>query len=308
MRSRPDARRPIGSLERAAGNGPYPLRMPLPISFLSDFGRRDEFVGVVHGVIGRIAPEVQVIDIGHEFPRGNVRAAALALLRAVQYMPPGVLLAVVDPGVGTPRKPIAARTEWGVFIGPDNGLLAPAVAIVGGADKIVALENPELLLPASGITFDGRDRFAPAAAVIASGQADFADLGPEVAPDSVTPLMMPLVEHDANGARGEILWIDHFGNAQSNITPDDLGLLGAQPGDELVLRIGAIEHRLPWVAAYGDVAEGDALLHVDSYGQIAVAVRGGRSDEDFPLEEGIAVTLRRVGASPVEIQSVSPVV
>ena len=283
------------------------MTQSLPISFLSDFGRTDEFVGVVHGVIARIAPDVRVIDVGHDFPRGNVRSGAMALLRAVQYMPQGVMLAVVDPGVGTPRHPIAARTEWGVFIGPDNGLLAPAVAMVGGADKIVALENPELILPASGVTFDGRDRFAPAAAVIASGQAEFEDLGPEVAADSVTPLMMPLVEHDENAVRGEVLWVDHFGNAQSNVSPEDMEMVGILPGDDVVMRIGAIEHELTWVSAYGDVMEGEGLLHVDSYGQMAVAVRGGRSDDDYPLEEGIAVTFRKVG-TPVEIQSVSPVV
>lgn len=282
--------------------------MSLPVSFLSDFGRVDEFVGVVHGVIARIAPEVRVIDIGHDFPRGNVRAAALGLLRAIQYMPQGVALAVVDPGVGTTRKPIAARTEWGVFIGPDNGLLAPAVAMVGGADRIVSLDNPELVLPAEGATFDGRDRFAPAAAVIASGQAEFEDLGAEVAPDAVTPLMMPLVEHDDGAVRGEILWMDHFGNAQSNITPQDLATLGVAPGDRVILRIGATEHELTWVTAYGDVAFGEGLVHVDSYGQMAIAVHGGRSDRDYALEEGIAVTLRKPGITYIPIQSVSPVV
>ena len=102
--------------------------MSLPISFISDFGRDDEFVGVVHGVIARIAPEVRVIDIGHEFDQGDIRAGSLALMRAIQYLPKGVALAVIDPGVGTKRKAIAARTEWGVLIGPDKGLLAPAVA------------------------------------------------------------------------------------------------------------------------------------------------------------------------------------
>lgn len=281
--------------------------MALPISFLSDFGLEDEFVGVVHGVVARIAPEVRVIDVGHNFRRGDVRGGAMAILRAVQYMPQGVMLAVIDPGVGTARQPIAARTEWGVFIGPDNGLLAPAVAMVGGADKIVTLTNPELVLPASGATFDGRDRFAPAAAVIASGQAAFEDLGPELASDSVTPLVIPLVEHNENSVRGEVLWMDHFGNAQSNVSPDDLQMIGIKPGDEVTMRIGAIEHDLTWVNAYGDVLEGEGLLHVDSYGQIAVAVRGGRSDEDYPLEEGIAVTFRRSG-TPVDIQSVKPVV
>jgi S-adenosylmethionine hydrolase len=282
--------------------------MSQPISFLSDFGRVDEFVGVVHGVVARIAPEVRVIDIGHDFPRGDVRAAALGLVRAIQYMPQGVALAVVDPGVGTSRRPIAARTEWGVFIGPDNGLLAPAVAMVGGADKFVVLDNPELVLPAEGSTFDGRDRFAPAAAVIASGQARFEDLGAPLAPDSVTPLMMPLVEYDRNAVSGEILWVDHFGNAQSNVTPQDLARLGLAVGDEVVVRIGATEHELTWVGTYGEVSPGEGLLHIDSYGQVAIAVHGGRADEGYALGAGVAVTLRKPGTTFVPIQSVSPVV
>jgi S-adenosylmethionine hydrolase len=281
--------------------------MALPISFLSDFGRADEFVGVVHGVIARIAPEVRVIDIGHDFPRGDVRAGALALVRSVQYVPEGVALAVVDPGVGTERRAICARTEWGYFVGPDNGLLAPAVAMVGGADLIVAIENPELRLPAEGATFHGRDVFGPAAAVIASGQASIEDLGPPVSVDTVTPLLMPLVEHRNGAVVGEVLWIDHFGNAQTNIAPDDLTLLGLNRGDDVVLRIGAAEHRLTWVTAYGEVLSGEGLLHIDSYGQIAVAVREGRADESFPLAANVSVSMYRPsGGNRIEIQSVNP--
>ncbi len=278
-------------------------RVPLPISFLSDFGRTDEFVGVVHGVIARIAPDVDVIDIGHDFPRGDVSAGALALLRAIQYLPNGVALAVVDPGVGTGRRAIAAATEWGVFVGPDNGLLAPAVAMVGGADVIVSIENPELRLPAEGATFDGRDLFAPAAAVLASGQASIEELGPVVDPDTVTPLVLPLVEHDGGEVRGVVLWIDHFGNAQTNVTPDDLGRTGAGPGDELELGIGAATHRLTWARAYGDVADGEALVHVDSYGQVAIAVRGGRADDTFALTVGRGISLRRGWGTRLEVQS-----
>ena len=264
------------------------------VSFLSDFGREDEFVGVVHGVIARIAPEIRVIDVGHEFPRGNVRAGALALLRAVQYLPPGVALVVIDPGVGTQRKAVAAHTEWGYFVGPDNGVLAPAVAMVGGADAIVSLDAPEFRLPSEGATFAGRDVFAPAAAVLASGQASLEDLGPEIATDAVTPLMLPLVE--TRGDRelvGEVLWVDHFGNAQTNVTPDDLAALGLSPGDEVVLSIGATEFQLVWAPAYGSVAMGEGLLHVDSYGQMAVAVREGRADEAYQLSAEVALTLRR---------------
>lgn len=266
--------------------------MDLPISFLSDFGRDDEFVGVVHGVIARIAPDVRVIDIGHDFAQGDIRAGALALVRSIQYLPQGVALAVIDPGVGTERKAIAARTEWGTLIGPDNGLLAPAVAMVGGADKIVSIENPEVQLPAPGATFHGRDLFGPAAAVIASGQATLEELGPEVDPDSVVPLMLPLVEHSEDAVVGEVLWVDHFGNCQLNITPQDLQLVGVGPGTDIVLKIASAEFGIEWVDAYGNVEEGEGLLHVDSYGQIAVAVRNGSAVDSYPLAAGTAVTVR----------------
>lgn len=276
--------------------------MSLPISFLSDFGRDDEFVGVVHGVIARIAPEVRVIDIGHGFAQGDIRGGALALMRAIQYLPQGVALAVIDPTVGTARKAIAARTEWGVLIGPDNGLLAPAVAMVGGADAIVSIENPELQLPAPGATFHGRDLFGPAAAVIASGQAEFEDLGPAIDPSSVIPLILPLVEHGDGAVVGEVLWVDHFGNCQLNISPDDLTLIGVSPGTDIVLRIASAEFSVEWVTSYGDVEPGEGLLHVDSYGQIAVAVRDGSAVDSFPLDAGTAVTLRS-GSPSLQIRS-----
>jgi hypothetical protein len=209
---------------------------------------------------------------------------------------------VIDPTVGTERKAIAARTEWGVFIGPDNGLLAPAVAMVGGASAIVSIENPELQLPAPGATFHGRDIFGPAAAVIASGQAEFEDLGPAMDPNSVVPMMLPLVEHGDGAVVGEVLWVDHFGNAQLNISPEDLQLVGVSPGIDIVLRVGSAESSLEWVTSYGDVEPGEALLHIDSYGQIAVAVRDGSAVETLPLAAGTAVTVRS-GSPTLQIRS-----
>ena len=264
--------------------------MSLPISFLSDFGYQDEFVGVVHGVLARIAPDSRVIDITHGVAPGDVRAGALALMRAIQYLPQGVALAVVDPGVGTPRKPIAAETPWGFFIGPDNGLLSPAVAMVGGASRIVAIENPELVIPSEGATFDGRDRFGPAAAVLAAGEAKIADLGSEVDPAGVMPLMLPLSDIDGGVLSGQAWWIDRFGNAQTNISPEELAALGAQIGSDIVVKVGNRDHTVPWVVAYGEVEPGRPLLHVDSYGLIALAIREGRADDWFGLSEGTAVS------------------
>lgn len=274
--------------------------MTVPISFLSDFGLDDEFVGVVHGVLARLAPESRVIDIGHSFPRGNVKAAALSLTRAVQYLPEGVCLAVVDPGVGTSRRAIAAETPWGTFIGPDNGLLSPAVAMVGGATRVVSIENPEAMIPSPGETFHGRDVFGPAAGLIAGGEATLDDLGPVLGDEEVTPLMLPLTETSGGMVTGEAWWVDHFGNAQTNVSPDDLAGVGVSQGDPVTVRIGATSHTVPWVTSYGEVEEGDALIHVDSVGLLALAVRDGRADEKLNLVEGVAVSLAASRSPRVE--------
>lgn len=264
--------------------------MALPISFLSDFGHLDEFVGVVHGVIYRLSPESRIIDITHSIAAGDVRAGALALTRAIQYLPPGVVLAVVDPGVGTARRAIAAATDFGFFVGPDNGLLSPAVALMGGAHSINAIENPEVMIPGPGATFQGRDLFGPAAALLASGEAVLDDLGPLVDPASVMPLMLPLPKVELNMVIGEAWWVDVYGNVETNIGPDDLMVIGARPGGPIVVRIGATEHEGKWVDTFGDVGDGELAIHVDSAGLIALAVRGGRADDEMNAVPGMAVT------------------
>jgi len=265
--------------------------MSLPISFLSDFGHRDEFVGVVHGVLAKLAPESRVIDLTHGIPRGDVRGGALALTRAIQYLPEGVCLAVVDPGVGTDRRALALETSWGFFVGPDNGLLSPAVAMVGGATKVVSLENEEARIPSPGESFHGRDVFAPAAALLASGEASLGDLGPVISGDDLMPLLLPLTDTKDGAVTGEAWWVDAFGNVQTNISPADLDAVGLGPGDVVTVKVGPRIHTLPWVRSYGDVAEGEALLHVDSAGLLALAVRGGRADEVLGIVKGVAVTL-----------------
>lgn len=265
--------------------------MTKPISFLSDFGLDDEFVGVVHGVLARLAPRSPVIDITHSIVPGDVRSGALALTRAIQYLPEGVILAVVDPGVGTDRRALAARTEAGIFVGPDNGLLSPAVAMVGGADLVVSVENPEIRIPSSGATFHGRDVFAPAAGLLASGEAQLADLGPQADPEGLTPLLLPLPEIEGGRIAGEAWWVDRFGNVETNIGPDEMREAGFEPGQAIQLHVGAMSYEVPWVSTYGEVDEGEALLHVDSAGLMALAVRGGRADEAFSLANGMALTL-----------------
>ncbi len=226
------------------------------------------------------------------------------MTRAVQYMPDGVFLAVVDPGVGTQRRAIAARTPVGHFVGPDNGLLAPAVAVVGGADLIVSLEDERFQLPAKGATFAGRDVFGPAAAVLASDQAGIEDRGPILDPGSISPLLIPLAEPAGNGSvRGSVLWIDTFGNIQFNVAPEDLNSLGITEGDDVLVCFNMEDSRVAWRSTYGAVDEGDPILHVDSHGQMALAVRAGRASEDFAFGVGDTVTLGRPdGGNRIELQ------
>src|SRR5919106_5628742 len=185
------------------------------VSFLSDYGHADEFVGVCKSVMLGFAPDLRIIDLTHEIPPHDVRAGALTLVRSVQYLPDGgIVLAVVDPGVGTDRRLVAVEVEHGLLLGPDNGLLAPAVAILGGAQRVVSLMSTEHQLPAPGPTFAGRDILAPAAAHVAAG-VDLSELGEDVDPAGLVPGLVSLPQHDEGRAiRGEVWWIDRFGNCQ----------------------------------------------------------------------------------------------
>jgi hypothetical protein len=265
------------------------VSMTLPISFLSDFGLDDEFVGVVHGVLAKLAPDSPVIDVSHNVPRGDVLAGALVMTRAIQYLPEGVALMVVDPGVGSDRKALALETPWGVFVGPDNGLMSPAVALAGGASKIVSIENPEAMIPSPGATFHGRDLFAPAAGLLASGEAAIDDLGPVLDGNDVSPMLLPLPEIEERVVSGQCWWVDVYGNAQTNVGPDELAAIGLAPGGVVSVNIGASTHQLPWVNSYSDAPGGTALIHVDSSGLIALAINGGNAAEEFRLASGVSV-------------------
>jgi S-adenosylmethionine hydrolase len=278
------------------------------ITFLSDYGLTDEFVGVVHSVLRSIAPHVQVVDLTHGIAPHDVRAGALCLARAAQYLCPGVVLAVVDPGVGTDRRAIAVEVGEGqsFLVGPDNGLLAPAVSMVGGADRAVSLTSEEHRLAAPGATFAGRDIFAPAAAHLASG-VDLYELGDPVDPMSLLPGVLPVPSPTDDGLAAEILWVDHYGNAQLNVGAEDI----EGWGDRIGLRWGDDERRTARrVDAYEHLRGGDVGLVVDSYGLESVVVPRGSAAVVLGLAAGDEVRLVRydgddapVGLStPVELQ------
>jgi S-adenosylmethionine hydrolase len=190
------------------------------VSFLSDYGHTDEFVGVVHSVIHQLCPGVRIVDITHEVAPYDVRAGGLTLARSVQYLAPGVVIAVVDPGVGSTRRPVAVEVGDGasVLVGPDNGVLAPAVAMVGGATRAVWLNDPEHHLEAPGPLFDGRDVFAPVAARLCSG-VPLEELGELIEPAGLFPGVFPISEVTDEGISAEVLWVDRYGNALLKVVP-----------------------------------------------------------------------------------------
>jgi S-adenosyl-L-methionine hydrolase (adenosine-forming) len=267
------------------------------ITFASDYGLRDEFVGVVHSVIRSIAPQVGVIDLTHDIAPYDVRAGGLTLARSAPYLCPGVVLAIVDPGVGTPRRGIAVEVGDGasVLIGPDNGVLAPAVAMCGGATRAVALTNPEYQLEAPGPTFAGRDIFAPAAAHLCRG-VPLERLGESVDPVTLRPGLIPVAHPDGDELAAEVLWVDRYGNAQLNIDPDDLSSLG--PSDELTavrLRFGDETRAARIVETFAEVGPNDIGLVVDSYGLLAIVVDQQSAADRLGLGAGTAVHLSAFG-------------
>ena len=262
------------------------------ISFLSDYGTDDEFVGVVKSVVRDIAPHATVIDLTHAVPPFDVRAGSLTLARCISYVPSGVVLAVVDPGVGTDRKAVAVEVAdgEGVIIGPDNGLLAPAVAMAGGSGRAVLLNNEEYHLGAAGATFAGRDIFAPAAAHLCNG-VELAEIGEEIEADLLMPGVIPLAREEAGVMLCEVLWVDRFGNCQLNVGPDEV----AHWGDRL--RVSSGDRTAPTVRAasivanYTRIGTGAVGLVVDSYGMLALSLDRRSAADELGIGPGDQVVL-----------------
>jgi len=266
------------------------------VSFLTDYGTDDEFVGVVKSVIRDMAPHATVVDLTHGVRPFDVRAGSLALARSIGYVASGVVLAVVDPGVGTRRRAIAVEVAGGegVLVGPDNGLLAPAVALAGGAGRAVELTNPDFHLAAVGATFAGRDVFGPVAAHLCNG-TDLAELGDGVDPQLLMPGVVPLPQADEHRVIAQVLWVDRFGNAQLNVGPDDL----ADTFGELIdLRFsdpmdpsGGTSRSAGRSASFADVPAGAVGLIVDSAGMFAIAMDQRSAAAEIGLDAGDQVTM-----------------
>jgi S-adenosylmethionine hydrolase len=279
----------------------------LTIALLTDFGTRDVFVGVMKGVIAQIAPHARLIDLTHDIPPGDVRAAALRLWQAGPFMPRGtVFLAVVDPGVGSDRAAVAVSTDRFTCVGPDNGLFTFLLAQAGEA-RAVEISSDAGQAGLGSSTFHGRDIFAPAAARLASG-ARLAELGPAI--KELKRLAYPRLEllgqseKAPRGVRGEILLSDHFGNLITSIgvlryTRDALRLEPWVPGcpttsfalSGLRARLGTSTD-IPFVRTYSDVPRGSPLAYVGSSGLLEVGVNDGRAIDLFQTVTGAEVLLR----------------
>jgi S-adenosylmethionine hydrolase len=262
------------------------------ITFTSDYGLEDSFVGVCHGVMARVAPRARVIDVSHGIGAQDVRQGALVLEQAVPYLPRAVHLAVVDPGVGSGRGMVAVEAGGQLLVGPDNGLLVWAAEALGGVERVHALQEPAYRLAPVSATFHGRDVFAPAAAHLASGVAPGA-LGPELDPAGLVRLERPGPRVDGDRVETSVVAVDHFGTLALDLRRDQLARAGLTPGDHVEVRVGGRAHRLVFADTFASVPPGHLVLHEDSFGSLAVAVNLGRADERLGAGPGDRVELAR---------------
>ena len=250
--------------------------MPPTITFLSDYGQADDFVGTCHGVMARTCPDARILDITHGIGRHDVRHGALVLRNTLPFFPAGVHLAVVDPEVGRERRAVALRAADGdrCFVGPDNGLLWLGAERFGGVVEAVDIgRSPWRLEPVSA-TFHGRDIFAPVAAHLAAGES-LAEAGDPCDPDELETIELPSPHRDGDALVAHALAVDRFGNAQLDVTHDDLAGSGLRLGRPCELDVGGNRFTAWYSVTFADVRPGEILVYEDAYRTLAVAVNRG---------------------------------
>ncbi len=266
--------------------------MSAPITFLTDFGLQDDFVGVCHGVIARIAPDARVIDLTHGIAPQAVLQGALVLRNTLAYLPEGVHLAVVDPGVGGSRRAVAVRSRDGrVFVGPDNGLLLLA-ADLGGVETVHQLADERFRLPEVSRTFHARDVFAPAAAHVARGVA-VEELGPPVDPGELVRVELPEPEIGRAQIGAVVLAVDRFGNVATNAGGAHLEQLGLEVGERVEVRLALDRYYAVVAKAFADAPRGELILYEDSYGMLTLAISEGDAARLTGLRPGDRLRIAR---------------
>jgi S-adenosylmethionine hydrolase len=263
------------------------------ITFLSDYGLQDEFVGVCHGVIATICPDARVIDITHGISRHDVGTGALVLRAALSYMPAGVHLAVVDPDVGAERRAIALRANDGrMFVGPDNGVLTLAAEAAGGVVEAVDIARSPFRLEPVSATFHGRDIFSPVTARLASGEP-LAAAGDPCDPNELVKIDLPRAHLEDGELVAHVVHIDRFGNVQLDVEHEALPELGLKLGRHVELRSRSTGvSRAHYVRTFADVRSGELLLYEDSHRRLAVAVSHGDAARRLVLAAGDEVRIR----------------
>ncbi|MBA9003333.1 SAM hydrolase/SAM-dependent halogenase family protein [Thermomonospora cellulosilytica] len=262
------------------------------LTFLTDYGLEDGFVAACHGVAARISPDVRIIDITHLVPPGDVRRGAAVLAQTVPYLPPGVHVAVVDPGVGTRRRGIAVAAGERVFVGPDNGLLSWAVHEAAGDGRVRAYEltNEDLWLRPVSATFHGRDIFTPVAAHLLNG-LDITKVGSPLRTEELVTLPTPMRRIRDDAVEGEVLTVDRFGNVQLSVPAADLELLGVRPGGSVLLSLGKRQLPVRFERTFGSVPPGELVAYADSAGCVALAVNSGDAAQRLNLPPGAHVRI-----------------
>jgi S-adenosyl-L-methionine hydrolase (adenosine-forming) len=261
------------------------------ITFLTDFGLHDDFVGTCHGVMAKIAPDARVIDVTHGIRPGHVLQGALVLANTLPYMPAGVHLAVVDPGVGSGRRALALRDHEGrIHVGPDNGLLLPGTERFGGVAEAHELVNAAYSLQPVSRTFHGRDLFSPAAAHLAAG-VSLEELGPPIDPDELVRVELPQPEVGQNRIRATALVVDRFGNVALNVRPEHVQQLDLAAGTRVELTSRGERFYAVSARTFADAARGSLILYEDSYGSLALAVSRGSAAQLLRVEEGAEIVL-----------------
>jgi S-adenosyl-L-methionine hydrolase (adenosine-forming) len=262
------------------------------ITFLTDFGLEDDFVGTCHGVIKRIAPGAEIIDVTHGIAPQSVLQGALVLANTLPFLPEGVHLAVVDPGVGSDRRALALRGSNGrLFVGPDNGLLVPAAEQGGGIEAVHEIVNKAYALEPISATFHGRDIFAPAAAHLARG-IDVGELGPALEPDSLVRLELPTPEVRARRIRATCLYVDRFGNMQLNLNRAHLERFGIEPGEQVEIEHAGDRYYAFAARTFADARPGEVILYEDAYDNVALAISGGNAAQTFSVSPGDEIRIR----------------
>jgi S-adenosyl-L-methionine hydrolase (adenosine-forming) len=262
------------------------------VTLLTDYGRDDDFVGVCHGVIRRIHPGVEIVDITHGIERHSVRQGALVLRNTLPYMPVGVHVAVVDPQVGTERRAIAVRTGDGrILVGPDNGLLSLAWERSEGVELAVDVtRSPHRLEPVSA-TFHGRDIFAPVAAWLAHG-AELADAGDPLDPETLARVELPQPREDDGVLVAHAAVIDHFGNVGLNVDHDRLAGTGITLGGRVEVEALGERYVATYAQTFADVNPGELMVYQDAYRTLALAVNRGDAASTLGLSPDAEVRLR----------------